>query len=261
MNANKHIRALLRSVSSDVQILCESPESTPFLKGLQETKSTLLKTLPCSDESIVNIAVGMAISGSKVLVCMSTDKGLPSLFALLSEESYGEEFPLPITFLVPSHLSYAQQSSHNLIYCQTGSQLLGHLKKSIDNHSANIICYYPGALFDSAQDEEAKQAHVHQQGTHISLFSSGTHIDAAKEFAHTHSDVEVVELISLHPLCTTTIAQSVQKTGRVLLLDTPPSLTKEILDSCFWHLEAQPEYTHNSDQSNLSRLRARLLEN
>ena len=85
-------------------------------------------------------------------------------------------------------------------------------------------------------------------------------IEKAKIFAEEYSDIELIEIISLHPLCTKSISNSVKKTGRVLLLNTPLHLTTEILNTCFWHLEAQPEHTQNSDHQNLSRLRARLLE-
>jgi pyruvate/2-oxoglutarate/acetoin dehydrogenase E1 component len=149
---------------------------------------------------------------------------------------------------------------HSLTYCQTGTQLYNHLKKAINKGSIQIIVYNPRALFDTVQEEEAQNAHIHKNGTHISLFASGQSIDAANEFAEKYSDIEVIEVISINPLCTKTIALSVQKTGRALLLSTPPNLIHEILDNCFWHLEAQPEHTQNATQSNLARLRARLLE-
>jgi len=260
MNTAKQIQILLKEILSHTKlhILSESPILIPFLKDI--TEHSQIHTLPCSDEILCQTGVGMAISGAKVLICLNSAQGLEALVASLNEETYGSEFPLEITFLVPSTQILPLKTKNHYLYCQTGSQLLAQFRSHIDMKQISILCYNPSALFDQVQEVEPSNAIVHQEGTHISLFSSGLHIDAATEFAKSHHDIEVVELISLHPLCTDNITKSVQKTGRVLLLDVPSEALNSIIASCFWHLESQPESTQNSDQSNLSRLRARLLE-
>ena len=260
MNAAKKIQSFLQQQLSlsTFQILSESPSLTPFLKNLVEHPQVY--TLPCADDMLCNTAVGMAISGAHVLVCLSSEQSLTSIAANLHEENYGAEFPLSLTFLVPSTEIIAQHQLPHYVYCQTGGQLLAQCQTHVRTNKISVICYNPAALFDSAQDSEAADSIVHSEGTHISILASGLHIDSATSFAKQHPDVEVIELISLHPICAEHPAKSIQKTGRVLLLDVPTEVLNTIIDSCFWSLEAQPEYTRNSDQSNLSRLRVRLLE-
>lgn len=262
MNASKHIRDLLSSaLSSDLYILSESPQSTPFLSGLV---SEQLLTLPCSDTLLSNTALGMAISGSRVLISMSTDKEIDSLLALLKEESYGSEFPLSVIFLIPTLQAPSTLPCVNTTYCRSGIQLWSHINNALQMHKPQIIYYNPAALFDHIAENPPESTNlastIHSSGTHISVFVCGSNIEEAKEFAHKYEDVELIELNSITPLCNKTIRISVQKTGRALLINAPLHLTKEILDSCFWHLEAQIEHTKNPNIANLTQLRSRLLE-
>ena len=262
MNTSTRIKEHLRStLSSNLYILSESPQSTPFLNGIVSEK---LINLPCSDTTVSNTALGMAISGSRVLASLSTDNEISSLLALIKEESYGPEFPLPITFLIPSIHVPQYAPCENMLYCRSGKQLWSHINKALQTQSISVILYSPAALFDSLQEEETNEtnldATIHSSGSHISLFVCGPDMKEAKDFAQMYDDVELIELHSIQPLCNKTIRNSVQKTGRVLLLNAPLHLTTEILDSCFWNLEAQIEKTQNSNLANLTQLRARLLE-
>ena len=261
MNASTYIQQCLGSaLESSWFILSESPQSTPFLSKLS---SQQLITLPCSDSLLINTAIGMGISGTRTFVCMSTDQEKSSLFALLQEEQYGPEFSLPIIFMVPSFQPPTLRPRHNTTYCRTGQQLCTTINQALSTQTPQIICYNPAALFDTIQEEETKTARsatLHSTGTHISLFVCGPDIEEAMEFAQTYDDVELIELHSIQPLCQHSIRNSVQKTGRALLVNTPQDVTNEILDSCFWHLEAQIEHTTNHTTTHLTQLRSRLLE-
>ena len=260
MNSSKHIQKLLGSaLDSNWFILSESPQSTPFLSGLSAEQ---LITLPCSDSLIINTALGMGISGTRTIVCMSTAHELSSLFALLKEEQYGPEFTLPLVFLVPSFHAPTLPTEHKTTYCRTGQQLYDVLSGSLQTQQPHIICYNPAALFDTADTESHAQhdATVHSSGTHISVFICGPDIEEAIGFAQTYDDIELIELHSIHPLCRETIRHSVQKTGRALLINTPLNVMNEILDQCFWSLEAQIEHTTNHNTTHLTQLRTRLLE-
>ena len=263
MNASKHIQKLLDSaIQSDTFILSESPQSIPFLSGLVSEK---ILTLPCSDSLLTNTAIGMATTGTKTIVCLSTDHELSSLFAVLEEEKYGPEFILPVIFVVPSFQTPKRLPEINTSYCRTGTQLWNALSTAQKTLQLQIICYNPAALLDNFHEEQinsssSQNATVHSNGTHISLFVCGSEMEEAMEFAQHYEDIELIELHSVHPLCRETIQNSVQKTGRALLLNTPQHVRNEILDTCFWHLEAQIEYTTNHTTSNLTQLRMRLLE-
>lgn len=264
MNTNTHIHELLFSLleKSGLHIICESTQGVPFLANLPNHQNIFI--LPCCDDTLINTAMGMAISGTPVIVVLSTDQSLASIQALLEEETYGPEFTLPLLIVVPTEKAILHTHSTHIVYCKTGEQLYAHIKEKSVRPAINIVCYHHSALFDLLSHDihqiSAQTASKYSEGTHITLLTTGTDIETAKGFAEENSDIELIELISVHPFCTQTIADSVQKTGRVLMLNTPIQLTNHILDTCFWHLEAQPEYTNDSNHQNLSRLRARLLE-
>ena len=183
MNTSKHIQQSLRAaLESNLHILSESPQSTPFLSGLS---SEQLITLPCSDSMLINTAIGMGISGTRTLVCMSTDQELSSLFALLKEEEYGSEFMLPILFMVPSFQAPVMTTGYKTTYCRTGQQLSNALYASLQTQNPHIICYNPAALFDTINEDLSTyhDATVHSSGTHISVFICGPDIEEAIDFA------------------------------------------------------------------------------
>lgn len=264
MNTTKHLNHLLHSLleTTELHIICESTQGNPFLAQLPAHEHIFV--LPCCDDTLINTAMGMAISGTPVVVVLSTDESLSSVQALLEEERYGHEFTLPLLILVPTAKAIHSIGTTNFVYCQNGEQLCAHIHEKSTRAGIDVICYHHSAIFDQIsvepQELTAHTSTKHSEGSHISFFTTGADIEEAKTFAEQHSDVELIELISIQPLCIHTITESVQKTGRVLMLNTPPQLTTHILDTCFWHLEAQPEHTSDSNHQNLSRLRARLLE-
>lgn len=261
MNSAKALQDLLQdSINKNHlhQIFSESPRTTPFLKSLCEDAPDVVRTLPCSNTSMLSLAMGASIGGGKILISLSTDSDIETLFALLKEESYGAEFPLSLIILLPTFTP--KTSSFPYVYCRTGPQLIAHVTSALSSSSLQIVAYAPSALLDGFEQEEHRGNIIHQQGSHISMFTCGDHIQQAKDFAQAHSDVELIEIVSLSPLHKSDIIQSIHKTGRVLLIDPPEPLLPAIIDLAFWHLEAQPVITKDLSFTNLEQLRHQLLE-
>jgi pyruvate dehydrogenase E1 component subunit beta len=94
------------------------------------------------------------------------------------------------------------------------------------------------------------QAHVARSGKEITLLGWGAqhhqNMAAAKELSEEHGiDVEVINLRTLNPLDISTIAVSVQKTGRCVIAHEAPKtqgfgaeLSALIMEHCFLSLEA-----------------------
>ena len=261
MNTAKQLSQLIQKSIEQSRIhhiVCESPQTTLFLKEILHTNPQNIHTFPCANDAMLSTAMGMCISGAHVLLVLSTDQDLDALYAILHEESYGTEFPLSLTILLPSKAP--QVSLFPLVHCTTGTQLLAHVQQALHTQNLNFIGYAPHALLDIPAQEAPSSAITHQEGEAITLFTTGIHIEAAQKFTQNHHDIELIELVSLCPLPDSLIAKSVQKTGRVLLLEPPKELLKTILDEAFWHLEAQPEITKDPSMSNLEQLRLQLLE-
>lgn len=90
------------------------------------------------------------------------------------------------------------------------------------------------------------KANVVREGASCTILSYGTMVHVALAGAEeAHVDAEVIDLRSLLPIDIETIRQSVQKTGRCLILHEATKtsgygaeLMSLVQEHCFWHLEA-----------------------
>lgn len=90
------------------------------------------------------------------------------------------------------------------------------------------------------------QANVVREGAACTILSYGTMVHVALAGAdEAHVDAEVIDLRSLMPIDIDTIRDSVQKTGRCLILHEATKtsgygaeLMSLVQEHCFWHLEA-----------------------
>nr|MBV6628788.1 alpha-ketoacid dehydrogenase subunit beta [Oceanococcus sp. HetDA_MAG_MS8] len=90
------------------------------------------------------------------------------------------------------------------------------------------------------------QAKVVREGSACTILSYGTMVHVAMAGAEeAHVDAEVIDLRSLMPIDIDTIRDSVQKTGRCLILHEATKtsgygaeLMSLVQEHCFWHLEA-----------------------
>ena len=90
------------------------------------------------------------------------------------------------------------------------------------------------------------QARVVRPGSDVTMIAYGTMVHVALAAAdHTGIDAEIIDLRSLVPLDVETIRQSVQKTGRCVIVHEATltsgfgaELSATVQEECFWHLEA-----------------------
>lgn len=98
-----------------------------------------------------------------------------------------------------------------------------------------VIFYEPKAVYRSFQEEvpeapetmELGKAQVVRPGTDVTLISYGASLrptlEAADELAEQHRiDAEVVDLLTLSPMDTETIIDSIQRTGRAVIVHEAP---------------------------------------
>lgn len=98
-----------------------------------------------------------------------------------------------------------------------------------------VIFYEPKAIYRSFQEDvpekpetmEIGKAQVVRPGTDVTLISYGASLrptlEAAEDLAGEHRiDAEVIDLLSLSPLDTDTILESVKRTGRVVIVHEAP---------------------------------------
>lgn len=105
---------------------------------------------------------------------------------------------------------------------------------------------------------EIGKANVVRPGTDVTVITYSRHVHfcakAAEELAGEGISAEVIDLRTLYPLDMATIKASVEKTGRVLVVNEDTEVTnygehviRKVIDSCFYHLEAAPKLVAGAD--------------
>ncbi|MEQ9462867.1 MAG: alpha-ketoacid dehydrogenase subunit beta [Haliea sp.] len=93
------------------------------------------------------------------------------------------------------------------------------------------------------------KANVLRQGTEVTVLSYGTMVHVAEAaIEHSGVDAELIDLRTLLPLDIDTVAESVKKTGRCVVIHEATrtsgfgaELVAEVQEECFWHLKAPIE--------------------
>jgi pyruvate dehydrogenase E1 component beta subunit len=93
------------------------------------------------------------------------------------------------------------------------------------------------------------QAQVVREGQDLTLIAYGAMLrrtlEAAEKLAGEGAECEVIDLLTLSPLDHETLAQSVQKTGRAVIVHEAPrsfgpgaEIVSRLVEKSFWYLEA-----------------------
>lgn len=126
------------------------------------------------------------------------------------------------------------------------------------HHPDPVVFYEPKAVYRAFKEEvpeepetmEIGKAHVARQGSDITLISYGAMmrptLEAADDLRDLHKiEPEVIDLLSIKPMDTDTLAASVAKTGRCVIVHEGPrtcgvgaEIIARLNEHCFEHLQA-----------------------
>ncbi|GGM11237.1 alpha-ketoacid dehydrogenase subunit beta [Deinococcus aerophilus] len=222
--------------------------------GLQATfgKERVFDT-PLSEASIVGAAVGMAVRGLRpVAEIQFADYMGPGFDQIISQAAKiryrsGGQFTAPLVIRTPSgggvkgghHHSqspesyYAHTPGLKVVMPSTPYDAKGLLKAAIRGDDP-VIFFEPKRLYRAAKGEvpdhdytvRLGEAAIRREGTDLSLIGYGGVMPdlerAADALAAEGVGVEVIDLRSLVPWDRETVVQSVQKTGRAVLVSEAP---------------------------------------
>ncbi|APR99622.1 alpha-ketoacid dehydrogenase subunit beta [Pajaroellobacter abortibovis] len=233
---------------------------------------------PLSEGGIVGCAVGMALYGLvPVVEIQFADYVYPAYDQIVNELAKyryrsGGEFSAKMVIRMPlgggirgGH--YHSQSPEALFVHIPGLKVVcpsnpydakGLLLASIADPDP-VLFLEPKRVYRAVKAEvpegrvlvELGKADVVREGTHVTLIAWGAMlyeaIAAAEEAKKDGIECEVVDLRTLWPLDIETIVESVQKTGRVIVVHEAPKtgglggeLVALIQEKAFYHLEAPP---------------------
>jgi len=274
-------QALHEALASDPRVFLMGEDvgryggSYAVSKGLfDEFGPERIRDTPLSELGFVGAGVGAALGGMRPIVeVMTVNFSLLSLDAIVNTAATlrhmsGGQFsvPLVVRMATGAGRQLAAQHSHSLenwyahipgirvLAPATVADARGMLGPALADPDPVVIFEHAqlynleGELPDDWQCDISHAA-VRRAGTQLTLISYGGSLpkamQAASELASAGIDVEVIDLRVLRPLDTETLAASVRKTHRAVIVDEgwkTGSLAAEIMarlmEDCFYELDA-----------------------
>jgi pyruvate dehydrogenase E1 component beta subunit len=230
---------------------------------------------PLGESGIIGSAVGLAMRGYRPVCEIQFDGFVYPAFdqivcqlAKFYNRSVGQ-VRMPITIRIPygggigavEHHSespeayFAHTAGLKVVTCSNPSDAYWMLRQSIECDDP-VIFFEPkrrywakGDVDLEATPADLHKAHVIRPGRDATLVAYGpmvaTALDAARAAAEDGSELEVIDLRTLSPLDTDTVVQSVQKTGRLVIvheasvtLGMGAEIAARVQERAFYSLEA-----------------------
>ncbi len=227
---------------------------------------------PLSESGLLGVAAGLAMGGRAPIVALPSagrvhgalDQLLGEIASLASRS--GGEFTAPLVLrlptgpagtLVESGVAGLLTTADGLAVASpsTPQDACGLLRAAV-RHRGPVVLLEPLVLYNTRgpvteEPTPLGQARTVRPGTHITLLAWGAGVGTALAAAETAAtrgfDAEVLDLRSLAPLDLAAIAESVRRTGRVLVVEsggTDQALADRLLraatDAAFLYLESPP---------------------
>jgi pyruvate dehydrogenase E1 component beta subunit len=265
------IRATLQTALRNDSSLCIIRETYPGIGGSSEGLEDefgrdRVLTLPIADRAAVATAVGMGIAGKRVIVELSSTGRLAAVAEALTEAAAiasGGEFRIGLVVRIPygghagSHIDRAAGdllaaiSKLQVVCPSTPAAACGLLSAAIQADRP-VVILEPRELYtrrastaDTAMD--LSTAVIRRPGRDVTVASWGSAVslvlEAAEQLASRGLEAEVIDLVSLCPIDEACLADSLQRTGRLVVV--PPQedpLSRRILqvglDQAFNYLES-----------------------
>ncbi len=273
-------RALRDAMTADDRVLvfCEDVAKLGGVfrvtDGLHETfgEARCFDT-PLAESAIVGIAIGMAIRGMVPVPEIQFDGfAAPAFDQIVSHlakyrmRTHGD-VDMPVTIRIPSFGGIGAVEHHSestesywlhtaglkVVIPSTPSDAYWLLREAISSRDPVIFLepkrryWTKGELDTSVPAPPIGQAAVRRTGRDVTVITYGSLVDtalAAADLADDH-DLEVIDLRSLNPLDFDTIAASIRKTGRAVVMHEGPrtlgfgaELAARISEELFYDLEA-----------------------
>ncbi|MDX1617999.1 MAG: thiamine pyrophosphate-dependent enzyme [Balneolaceae bacterium] len=233
-----------------------------------------IRNTPIIESGAIGCAVGLALDGFKPLVEMQfadfISCGFNQVINNLAKGHYRWMPPLNVTIRAPHGAGvgagpYHSQSPEGWFMQHSGLKIVvpatvadaQHLLYSALHDPNPVLFFEHKKLYrsiraktaDDCRLEELGSAAVRREGREATIvtYGLGVHwaLDAAERYATEGVELEVVDLRTLVPLDMDTVATSVAKTNRVLLLQEPSltlgpmsKLSALITEQCFEELDA-----------------------
>ena len=273
MTGAAHITQVLAekmSLDETIHLLGESLPLSPVCASLLIEHPSRCHLLPAADATLVGVAIGLALAGKKPVVELS---GPEALWGALQQIGQGAahlstEFnatlvlrvPLGPNAFDPSVLLSGIDNVHLVSPAEPADA--GTLIDTALSTQGVTISLEPLTILGSSGGSpgDGLNARVAQEGEHVTLLAWGAGVGEAKRAAKTLSkegiSAEIIDLRSLSPLDVETVAQSINKTGRVVMVGGSGEMMNTTVSSAFLRLESPPTHVSQAAAAIVTKARA-----
>jgi pyruvate dehydrogenase E1 component beta subunit len=230
---------------------------------------------PLAESGIIGTAIGLALRGYRPVCEIQFDgfiyPAYDQIVSQLAKMPYrsGGTVRLPVVIRVPygggigavEHHSespeayFAHTAGLRVVTCATPADAYGMVLQAIRCDDPVMIFEPKRRYWDKGEVDPAAElpalhgARVVRPGEHVTVAAYGpmvrTALDAASAAQADGTSLEVVDLRSLSPLDVDTLASSVERTGRLVVVHEAPvflgmgsEVAARITERCFYHLQA-----------------------
>jgi pyruvate dehydrogenase E1 component beta subunit len=230
---------------------------------------------PLAESGIVGTAIGLALRGYRPVCEIQFDgfiyPAYDQIVSQLAKMHYRAQghLTLPVTIRVPygggigavEHHSespeayFAHTAGLKVVTCSNATDAYFMVQQAIATDDPVLFFEPKRRYWDKADvDESATPAPLHvarvvRPGSSVTVVAYGpmvkTSLEAAAAAEQDGIDIEVIDLRSLSPLDTTTVIDSVRRTGRLVVVHEAPiflgmgsEIAARVTEQCFYSLEA-----------------------
>ena len=206
------------------------------------------RDIPLSEAAATGTAIGAAMTGLRPVLDLTMTSFLYVAadqiisMAAKTRYQYGGQYQVPLTIMAGATYGRNAAAQHSdrphsmfmnvpglkIIAPATVHDMYGMLRAAIRDNNP-VICFEDRTLFPLEEEVDEDyvgkigKANVIQQGTDITMVTvSGAlqiALDAAQRLAEKGISCEVIDMCTLVPMDKETVIQSVQKTGKAVIID------------------------------------------
>ena len=244
-------------------------------RGFAEKYPGRIIDTPISENGFTSMACGAALMGSRPIIeIMFMDFLALAMDAVINvavkwQEIYGDQYQMPIIIRCPAGAGRSYGPTHsqsfegilqnipNLVICcpsdatSAAELLLG----AYENKKPTIFIEHKALYARKAPVPEILtpapigQAKIIKPGKDLSLITYGRHLtpslELAQEMDYQGISIEVIDLRTIKPIDQATIIESVNRTGKALIIEESPviggiggEISAIIMQNCFEYIEA-----------------------
>ena len=273
MNGAQHISNALRDAMTSneaIHLIGESLPISPACGPLLLEFPDRCHLLPAADSTLVGVAIGLAIAGKTPVVELSGPAALWGAMQQLGQETLGLQGEFGVRMVLRVQIgpkdtiprAFLDGIQHIRVASPSEPADAGELIRNAVQSSGITVLLEPVTVLGASGGlaGDGLTSRRVEEGEHITLLAWGTGVSTAQRAANILRSesigADVIDLRCLVPLDIKTISDSVNKTGRVILVGGSDTMINHATTASFLRLESPPVQVEPDANAIVSQARA-----